>query len=206
MHYDFIEIGTSYFSTLIETASERTLGISVEPIKPYLDKLPSPPNVIKLPIGISFNNVFEEIEIYYLPDKYDDGVNYPLWMFGCNSVGKPHHEHVLHKITHLVEKYKVEAIPIGKLIEDYDVTSCDHLKIDTEGGDSDIVLHFFDYVKQNPLRCSLPKRIQYETNYIFTPLEKINQSRMVGQELGYSILYKDADTWLYKGDPPTFNY
>lgn len=204
MHYDFIEIGTSYFSTLIETASDNTLGISVEPIKSYLDKLPSPPNVIKLPIGISFNNVFEEIEIYYLPDKYDDGINYPLWMFGCNSAGKPHDLHVFHQVTHLIEKIKVEAIPIGSLLEKYDVTSCDHLKIDTEGGDSDIILHLFDYIKQNPSRCSLPKRIQYETNYSYTPAVKIEKSRMAGQELGYNILFKDADTWLYKGDPPTF--
>jgi len=45
---------------------------------------------------------------------------------------------------------------------------------------------------------------QYETNYSYTPAAKIEKSRMAGQELKYNILFKDADTWLYKGDPPTF--
>ena len=38
-HYDFIEIGTSDFDTLIETSNNDTVGISIEPIKYYLDNL-----------------------------------------------------------------------------------------------------------------------------------------------------------------------
>ena len=45
-HFDFIEIGTSDFDTLIEDASESTRGISIEPIKYYLDRLPNKENVI----------------------------------------------------------------------------------------------------------------------------------------------------------------
>ena len=37
--YDFIEIGTSDFQTLIEEASDEAIGLSVEPISYYLNKL-----------------------------------------------------------------------------------------------------------------------------------------------------------------------
>ena len=44
----FIEVGTSDFDTLIQVAKPETAGISIEPIKYYLDRLPNPPNVIKM--------------------------------------------------------------------------------------------------------------------------------------------------------------
>jgi len=34
-NFDFIEIGTSYFQTLIEEASDDSLGLSVEPLRIY---------------------------------------------------------------------------------------------------------------------------------------------------------------------------
>ena len=37
-HYDFIEIGTSDFDTLIETSNDNTVGISIEPIKYYINR------------------------------------------------------------------------------------------------------------------------------------------------------------------------
>jgi hypothetical protein len=58
MHYDFIEIGTSCFDTLIEKSSDVKVGISIEPIKYYCDKLPNKKNVIKLNKGISDQNGF----------------------------------------------------------------------------------------------------------------------------------------------------
>ena len=36
-HYDFIEVGTSDFHTLIEQADENTVGLSIEPINSYLE-------------------------------------------------------------------------------------------------------------------------------------------------------------------------
>ena len=37
-HYDFIEIGTSDFDTLIESSDDNVVGLSIEPIKYYLDR------------------------------------------------------------------------------------------------------------------------------------------------------------------------
>lgn len=45
---DFIEIGTSDFETLIQTCDDNTYGLSIEPIKKYIDRLPNRPNVVKI--------------------------------------------------------------------------------------------------------------------------------------------------------------
>ena len=46
-HYDFIEIGTSDFDTLIETSNDDTVGISIEPINYYINRLPNKKNIVK---------------------------------------------------------------------------------------------------------------------------------------------------------------
>ena len=46
-NYNFIEIGTSNFDTLIEKANDDTMGISVDAVKYYIDQLPEKPNVKK---------------------------------------------------------------------------------------------------------------------------------------------------------------
>ena len=53
IHYDFIEIGTSDFHTLIESATDKTIGLSIEPIKTYLDRLPNKENVFKVQAAVS---------------------------------------------------------------------------------------------------------------------------------------------------------
>jgi hypothetical protein len=44
MRYDFIEIGTSDFETLLQESSG--VGLSIEPLKFYLDNLPNKDNVM----------------------------------------------------------------------------------------------------------------------------------------------------------------
>ena len=58
MKYDFIEIGTSDFDTLLETTTNK-IGISIEPLKYYLDSLPNNDKVIKVnsPYSIGLNNI-----------------------------------------------------------------------------------------------------------------------------------------------------
>lgn len=52
-YYDFIEIGSADFETLLEQATDDVKGITVEPLREYLDKLPNKENVIKVQAAIS---------------------------------------------------------------------------------------------------------------------------------------------------------
>ena len=86
--YDFIEIGTSDFHTLIESATDETIGLSIEPIKYYLDRLPNRTNVTKVQAAVS--NTDDFIDIYYISNDNIVKNNLPFWVRGCNSVSKPH--------------------------------------------------------------------------------------------------------------------
>jgi hypothetical protein len=88
MHYDFIEIGTSDFRTLIQTCKDNETGLSIEPIKMYLDNLPDKPNVTKVNCAIS--NVNSTIEVFYVKPEDIIKFNLPNWVRGCNSINKPH--------------------------------------------------------------------------------------------------------------------
>ncbi len=63
MKYDFVEIGTSDFDTLIQTATDTTRGLSIEPVRHYLDRLPSPAGVKKIWAGVSADNVKARLEV-----------------------------------------------------------------------------------------------------------------------------------------------
>ena len=52
IEYDFVEIGTSDFDTLIQASDGTLRGLSVEPIKFYLDNLPDKVLVTKVNCAI----------------------------------------------------------------------------------------------------------------------------------------------------------
>ena len=66
MKFDFIEIGTSDFDTLLETTTDK-VGISIEPLKYYLDNLSNNDKVIKVNYAISDSD-FETNIFWIHPD------------------------------------------------------------------------------------------------------------------------------------------
>ena len=48
MNYNFIEIGTSNFDTLAQRATDEHVGLSVEPVKEYLEELPKKKHITKV--------------------------------------------------------------------------------------------------------------------------------------------------------------
>ena len=84
---DFIEIGTSDFDTEIQKKDKKR-GISIEPIKYYLDKLPDKENCIKIESAISDNN--NPVKIYYISEENIKKYKFPLWFKGCNSINNYH--------------------------------------------------------------------------------------------------------------------
>ena len=194
MKYDFVEIGTSNFDTLIESADADTRGISVEPIQYYLDALPDRPGVTKLKCAVSRNNKSEILEVYYVPEHVIQEQGLPDWLRGCNSIGDYHLQHHLLGVKHLVIRDQVECVPIGTLFEQQDITELDYLKIDTEGSDCDIMLHLLDYLKtQN--RSRWPCRILFESNELASPAQ-VELVKTLFVNLGYCLVRSDYDTVL----------
>lgn len=195
-HFNFIEIGTSSFDTEIEKANDNTIGLSIEPIKHYLNKLPNKKNCIKLNAAIS--NYNGTIDIYYVPEDFIVKNKCPDWWKGCNSVNKPHptiYNFLKSKnidANKVIKKNTVNVYNIKALIKKYEIKSCDLLKIDTEGHDCVIMQDLINYNKKNT--PFLPKVIIFESNELTE--ENLINSIIFQLMDNYKLIYSNNNTRL----------
>ncbi len=170
--YDFIEIGTSSFNTLAEQMKESDKGLSVEPLLEYLDKIPES-NTTKVNCAITSNKISDSIEIHFIPESVIIKHNLPLWLRGCNSIGKPHLLHEKHGLQKFVSKKKVPLMNIDDFLLGNNVHRVKFLKIDTEGHDLIILKGLFEWLKYLPITF-YPLKIQFESNEHYTEVEITN--------------------------------
>lgn len=191
MIYDFIEIGTSDFDTLIQRADDTTVGISIEPIKYYLDRLPNPANVKKLNCAVSLDGNSGRDKVFYIPDETIEKHNLPPWIRGCNSVGDYHYQHKRRKLESLVVTEDVDTVPIGDVLEEHKVHQLKMLKVDTEGGDCYILQSLLPVLKDRGQQF-WPKHIQFETN-ILSSRAVIDETVSLYVRLGYKTIQQGND-------------
>lgn len=139
--FDFIEIGTSDFETEIQDAGLKR-GISIEPVKRYLDALPNPPRVTKIHGAVS--NRSGTIDVYSISPENIIKYNLPDWTRGCNSVNEPHKGYAGQVPDEIVTKDTVPVYTFTDIINMCDVKSCKYLKIDTEGHDAIILESYME--------------------------------------------------------------
>lgn len=161
MDYNFIEIGTSNFSTIIQNVKDDQVGISVEPISHYLDQLPERAGVTKVQAAITSEVNTKSIDIFWIPEDVINRHRLPRWFKGCNSINKFHPLHIGHKLTHLVEKLTVPVMTVNQLINTYDITGVELVKIDCEGHDTTIMKGFYNEIVNGLLEVD---RFIFEAN------------------------------------------
>jgi dTDP-glucose 4,6-dehydratase len=184
MHYNFIEIGTSDFDTLIQSTSNQ-IGLSIDPIQLYLDRLPNNPYVIKVNAAISFKDGFTNA--FWVNPEDITKYNLSWYLKGCNSIYEPHpltlKEIQDKNLEHLMNKIKVEILTWKTLVKRYNIEIVDFLKIDAEGHDTIIVNDILDNNSG-----VLPKKIQFEANAL-TSEEDRNETLKKAQQCGYNFNY-----------------
>lgn len=205
---DFIEIGTSDFNTLLESCNDTQKGMSIEPLKFYLDNLPEKSNVTKVNAAIIVGNLIDTTQVYYINPEDITKHNLNWWLKGCNSVGKPHDFHIEYTTGEhnlntwhwgdktlvqtrnlleegLVQTLEVPCLSYNRLMKQYDIDYVDLIKLDTEGQDSSLLNSILDYYQDSNKK--LPRTILFETN----GHNKIEDSLQVIERLislGYKIL------------------
>jgi hypothetical protein len=189
--YDFIEIGTSNFDTLIQQSDDE-IGISVDCVKYYLDCLPDKPNVRKIHIGISDRRA--TMNVYYIPEDQIRIHGLPDWFRGCNCINNHHPLHIKHGVEHLCEISVVQVIPAHELFYTNRVGKLKFLKIDTEGHDCTILNSLFKYIKYLP-RELYPAKIQFESNEHCKPVE-VEETISLFSSIGYNVKQRGYDTIL----------
>ena len=170
--YDFIEIGTSDFDTLIQKADDNKKGISIDPIQYWLDRLPNKKNCHKICAAIS--NETKEADLYYIPEDNIIKYNLPNFVRGCGSLDVMHpfiltllaNEAEDNKLPHALNpndvfiKTKVPVVRLKSIIDQFNIDGIKILKIDTEGTDDKILIDYFDCCKNESY--PYPFFIQYE--------------------------------------------
>ena len=185
MNYDFIEIGTSDFDTLIQTATNDTVGLSIDPIQFYLNRLPEKQLVKKVNCAVSFDGKRGKDKVYYIPLHIIYEHQFPLWIRGCNAVGDYHYQHKKHNLEKLVKTIDIDCIPLSEIFEENDVDKVTVLKIDTEGGDCKILQSFIPFLLLRD-KDRWPVWIEFETN-ILTPKEIVDETIDLYIDLGYKV-------------------
>ena len=179
--YDFIEIGTSDFDTEIQCAGLRR-GISIEPIKRYLDALPNPPHVTKIHGAVS--NVSGTIDVYSISPENILKHNLPDWTRGCNSVNAPHKGFAGKVPDEIFTKDTVPVYTFSDIINMCNVKSCKYLKVDTEGHDAIILQSYVECLSKGfPF---IPK-IQFED---FGWSEKKDVDAVLEKLVGYGYTWE----------------
>jgi hypothetical protein len=166
MHYNFIEIGTSDFDTEIQTCSDSAIGLSVDPILHYLQRLPSKPHVMRILGAVSDSDGFADV--YFVPPEIIERHGFPEWVRGCNSIGKPHPTvfNLLKNAgadpTAFIQKTQIPQFSMCSFLQMYQVSSCDYLKIDTEGHDVIILSNYIESIQKQITKPAT--RICFEAN------------------------------------------
>lgn len=162
MDYDFIEVGTSNFDTLAETAGEK-FGISVEPMVELIQEVKAGPNVKKIYAAIG--NVNKEVNIYYFDKENRIKHNLPEWFDSSSMIGgiNPNIVRVLNERKlplDLVSTRKISMMTWESLYLAFDIEYVRLVKVDAEGMDIQIVNLLLDYLEKENL--ILPEEIQFE--------------------------------------------
>jgi hypothetical protein len=191
---DFIEIGTSDFDTEIQT--NIGTGISIEPVKYYIDRLPDKSNVTKLNIGIS--NYNGKSFVYYLSPENIEKYDFPHWVRGCNTINSYHKtvENLCKekkiKIEDVSNCYEIDVKTLFSLFMEKQINGVYYVKIDTEGHDTVILKKFYEDIPSN---IYLPHKILFESNTLSNQTE-VNEIITLYESKGYDIIYKEHDTLL----------
>lgn len=187
MFVDFMEIGTSDFNTLVQKADDSIVGLSVDPVAIYLDKLPSKKNCRKINAAISDRD--GEIAVHFLTPDTIKRLDLPAWVKGCNSIGAMHPsvERILTKRglspQDIVCSVSVPMHRLTTFLDREGVTGLYFLKIDTEGHD-DIILN--DFLSTAPLSL-LPHKLLFESN-VLCDNDRIHQLIVRLINTGYDIV------------------
>ncbi len=218
MHYDFIEIGTSCFDTVIANCADSAVGLSIEPIKKYLDILPEKSKVTKINAAVS--NYIGTTTISYIDKSLIHKYNLPDWLIGCSSINKLH-PIIDRKLTWannlidpLIDKYNIElsslitneivkVINFEFLIKEYNIESIDYLKIDTEGHDL-IILHDYLDAVVNKYPNLYANKIQIETNEL-TSIQDQQAAINRMLENNYIVSKQGYETEFIRKTPNSFS-
>jgi FkbM family methyltransferase len=204
--YDFIEIGTSDFDTLLEKSDENKRGISIDPLSYFLDRLPEKDNCKKICCAISDEE--GEEDIYYITEETIKKYDLPNFVRGCGCLSDYHpfiltllnNKSEIHPIgrkldpSEIFSKERVKVRRLKSIIDEHSIKKIKILKIDTEGSDDKIVLDYLSCCKNEGY--PMPYFIQFE--HVLIDESKRGKVLSFVIEQGYHLMSSNIDDVTFK--------
>jgi len=181
----FLEIGACDFDTCAPLAKNGWSGVMVEPVKELAD------NLVKMTHGLDV-----KIENSVISD-YDGMIEFHVsegndWVRGISSVASTNHkgERMFdidnsYNKRYLKETRQLECMTLDSLIDKYNLTEIDFLKMDVEGHETNIMESYSWKIK--------PSFIKMEHQHI----DDINMKRIL-EEQGYIVWTEDRDIYAVR--------
>lgn len=176
-HFKFIEIGSNHIDTLIHEYGMKVKGLLVEPIKESFDLIPTSGSIFKENCAITNKNGTIDMYIHFDEKKTNLWKFIPrekIKKFGWEVIGGSDVSSINSTWRKTNKKRQVNCMTFKKLIEKYNISSVDILKIDTEGYDHIILEQVYDCLLSQQFKIN--KLLRYEKNKLSShaELEKIS--------------------------------
>ena len=189
-HFDYIEIGTSSFDTLVQHKRYRSLrGLSVDPMLVHLRALPDRPLNTKVRVAIGPEPGYNSV--YYVHPQDIIKYKLPHYLRGCNMVGSPHPIglHALRKgLEHLMRRDEIRIVTLPELFRAFCVGTVGYFKVDTEGFDTFIMESLLEALARRAIPP--PTRVLYESNWLDPArqqaMQEINRRMVVEHRYTYT--------------------
>ncbi len=187
--FDFLEIGSCDFD------NEMGVGVFVEPVKFYYDKIRLNPGCKKYNCAISDENGI--CDVYYAEEEDIKKCRLPWWFRGCSSINRRHpqvsdilSERRISKES-LIKKQSAKKYTLNSFLVMENMRA-NFFKIDTEGHDCIILNKFIDECTDENL---FPQKIMFESNSLIDNNEIQNTINKL-EEKSYKLLHRDASNTL----------
>jgi len=201
-HFKFIEIGSNHVDTLIHEYGINVKGLLVEPIKESFDLIPTSDSIFKENCAITNKNGTIDMYIHFDEKTTNIWKFIPLEKikkFGWKVIGNSDITSINPTHRKTDKKRQVNCMTFKTLIEKYNISSVDILKIDTEGHDHIILEQVYDCLQSQQFKIN--KLLRYEKNELssHTELEKIsNKIKYLCNFTNEEYKKKQMEVFLWK--------
>lgn len=203
MKYKFIDIGCGPFDVSSDIYGTNVKGMFVEPISEFLNVLPCSDTIDKVNVAISNFDGESDMDVWMLdkPIKYytknqlislknaveKKGIDYDPLKFIIYQGGGTFIKN-RESIPYTPLKVKIKCITLQSLVNEYNIESVDHLKIDVEGHENIILYQLLNIMQTTKFKVN--NILQFEWNDLSDRNELYFLAESISKEFGFEITHK----------------
>lgn len=200
MKYDFIDIGCGHqaVSSDIFGTADNIIGLYVEPIKQYLDILPTGKNIFKENCAIydydgetTFNALIYDNPVYFSQDDMNElFINREKmndYQRKYLNSGQSSFSDLTNITIDAPQKITIKTLTLESLFKKYNVTEVYNLKIDVEGYEENLLIQLYNLMANNKIK--ILNELKFECNYMSNEKRLYEIAGLFADDFGFTYEY-----------------